>query len=204
MAVIEAANTIICLNSNGVKLNWSIEYSYYVYGFPWDSELKPLDEAYHKSIALCHTLAYEKKPWPDAPASGNAKAIMKKLKGFDLVVTGDNHQPFVAKHGNQLLVNPGSIMRMSANQIDHRPRVYLWYAETNEVEAVYLPVEDGVISTGHLQAQEKKDRRMEAFVSRLDSDYEVSLSFEDNLKAYFASNKTRERIMELVWESVEG
>ena len=62
-------------------------------------------------------------------------------------------------------MNPGSIYRMEASQENHKPRVYLWYAETNTVEPVYIPIESGVISREHLETKEERDIRINAFIS---------------------------------------
>ncbi len=218
LGVLGAAGKVKIISDNFILIKSQKEVFTVVVGFGWrtillsatkiisEKEIAYLEEGTKnkiKKVALCHTLAYEKKPWPDAPDSGNAKTIMKKLKGFDLIVCGDNHQPFTIKHGNQLLVNPGSLMRMSADQIDHRPRVYLWYADTNEVAAVYLPIDDGVVTRGHLEKVEERDKRMEAFVKRLDDDFSIELSFEKNLKRYFQANKTNRVVEELVWGAID-
>ncbi len=206
MAVLCSAKRVINLPCNSDNGEWIINEKFTVWGFPWGTPLatRKFDNYSDNQIALCHTLAYEKKPWPDAPDSGNAKAIMKKLKGFDLIVTGDNHQPFIMKSGKQLLVNPGSLMRMSADQMEHKPRVYLWYADTNEVEAVYLPIEEGVVTRQHIERVEERDERMAAFVRRLDDDFSVELSFEENLKKYFQVNRTSRVVEKLVWEAIDG
>jgi len=68
---------------------------------------------------------------------------------------------------------------------------------------VYLPIED-VISREHLKKNEQRDERMEAFVKRLKDDFEVGLSFERNLEAFFRKNKTRKAVRELIDNVVGG
>lgn len=181
-------------------------------GFPWGvspekpqeppEEWGPLPDGTRR-VALVHVLTWtRKKPWPDIEADMAGK-VLQKFKGFDLVVTGDNHQSFTVEHKGRLLVNPGSLLRSTADQADFRPRVYLWYADTNTVEPVYLPIED-VISREHLKKNEQRDERMEAFVKRLKDDFEVGLSFERNLEAFFRKNKTRKAVRELIDNVVGG
>ena len=93
-------------------------------------------------------------------------------------------------------------MRMNAGQVKFRPRVYLWYAEDNSVETVYLPIEEGVISREHVEVQKAQDTRMEAFAESLDKDIEVGLSFGENLKTHFKTNRVNRDIRELIWEAV--
>jgi len=180
-------------------------------GFPFGAELKPneLNTPMNLSrplqhVALAHVMCYESMPtFPGAEkVGGTAQTILDKLKGFDLVVTGDNHIPFTyrAKDG-RLLVNPGSLMRMTAAQADHRPRVYLWYADTNEVEPVYLPIESGVVSRDHIERMNDRDERIDAYVERMNTDYDVELSFGENLKQYLAANRVHSRVKTIIQEA---
>ena len=154
-------------------------------------------------IAMAHQMVIENKPlWPGQEAS-KGNTLLKKFPEYNLILTGDNHNPFVAEYQGRLLVNPGSVMRMTAAQIDHKPRVYKWYSDTNTVEAVYLPIEKGVISRVHIENKEERDERMEAFVSRMKDDFEISLSFENNLEEYFKMNRTKKSVQNKVWGAVE-
>ena len=92
---------------------------------------------------------------------------------------------------------------MSANQIDHKPSVYLWYAEDNSIERVYLPIADDVISREHIDVANERNERIESFVNRLKETEELGLSFESNMKEFFKTNKTRRKVMEKVWEAME-
>ena len=154
-------------------------------------------------LAMSHQMVIENKPlWPGQEApKGNT--LLKKFPEYDLILTGDNHNPFVTEYKGRLLVNPGSMMRMTANQINHKPRVYKWYADTNMVEAVYLPTEENVISRIHIESKEERDERMEAFVSRMQDDFAIELSFENNLEEYFKVNRTKKAIQNKAWRAVE-
>jgi len=103
----------------------------------------------------------------------------------------------------RMLVNPGSLTRTTAGQVDHKPRVYLWYAESNTVEAVYLPIESGVISRTHIDIAKDRDTRNEAFIERVNSDVEIQLSYEDNIENYFKKYRSEKRVVEKTWEAVE-
>jgi len=152
-----------------------------------------------KKILVWHHLTYQIKPFPDAKY-GMATGILMKYKDYDLILTGDNHIPFVEKYENRILVNPGSLTRQTAAQISHKPRVYLWYAETNSVEPVFLPIEEDVISKEHLEESEKRDERIMAFVSRLNTNWNIELSFEDNLESLFTSNNVNPKIKSIIYK----
>ncbi len=156
-----------------------------------------------RDIAILHKLINHPK------SDHSALSVMGKLEGFDLVLSGDNHQcfdEFIVENGRakQILVNPGSFSRQTTEQIHFEPNVVLWYAGTNEITYVPIPIEQNVVSREHLERLEERDGRMDAFVSNLKSDYDLELSFEANLKNYFSKNRTRKNVEEMVWESMEG
>lgn len=152
-------------------------------------------------IAVTHQMVIEDKPeWPDQVAD-SAKSLLKKFPQYKLILTGDNHKAFVVEHEGRLLVNPGSMMRTTADQIDHKPRVYLWDGEV--VEPVYLPIEQGVISREHIDVVQERDSRITAYVDRLKTNYEIGLDFKENMVEHFKVNRTRKEIEGRVWEAME-
>ena len=173
------------------------------FGIPIGKDPVIKDFQQSDTIAMTHQMVTKgKSEWPGQVAS-SAKSLLKKFPDYKLILSGDNHQPFVVKYEGRLLVNPGSMMRSTADQIDHRPRVYLWEAESNSVEAVYLPIEQDVIDRSHIDTKKEKDARIEAYTTRLSERYEVGLSYEENLKAYFEENRTRQPIKDRIWEACE-
>ena len=155
-----------------------------------------------RNILVWHHLTYLTAPFPGA-TGGNAISILKKYRQFDLIVTGDNHCSFYTEYNGRLLVNPGNLTRQVADQIDYQPRVALWYAETNTIEWVNIPIAKDVISREHIDHKQKRDERIDAFISRLDSDFKAELSFEDNLEAFFQLNNIRDSVKEIIYKSLD-
>jgi len=154
-------------------------------------------------MIMWHVMTYQgKKPWPGC-TDPMAASLLRKYPQHDLILTGHNHKTFVEEHEGRVLVNPGGITRQSADQIDFKPRVFLWYAETNTVEPVYLPYTEGAISREHIDVIEQRDARIDAFISKLNSEWDVSLSFEDNIEAFCQANNVREPIKEIIYKALE-
>lgn len=130
----------------------------------------------------------DKPPWPNCKA-WQAIDLLESFLGYDLILTGDFHTPCIERCGDRLLVNPGSLMRQTADQIDFKPRVYLWFAETNDVEPIYLPIDPSAVSREHLDIAQDRDKRIEAFVSRLDGKWAAEMSFEANLERFLREHK---------------
>jgi len=178
-----------------------------MFGFPFGVKLRPCkpDSKWFR-IAIVHKFIYKgKEPFPGAAEVGStAKTLLKKMSGYDLILTGDNHQTFTATLDDALLVNPGSFMRTTATQIDHKPCVFLWYAAENRVEKVFLPAKEGVITREHLDVVNERKERESVFIEKLNSDVELSHSFTQNMKGYLSANHVDESVKEMIWESMDA
>jgi hypothetical protein len=157
-----------------------------------------------RKILVWHVMNYQGKlPWPGCEAPMGA-GLLRKYNQYDLILTGDNHKTFHEEFEGRHLVNPGSLMRMDADQIDHKPCIWLWFAEDNSVEQVFIPIEQGCISREHLLVKEERDARIDAFVSRLDTEWEAEVSFEQNLENFFKTNQIRSSVKEIIYQSLEN
>lgn len=182
-----------------LKLSPCIVARHTVMGFPFGSSLD-IPATHKNSVAVIHHLVYRgKEPFPGASAvGGSVSSVIKKLNSYKLIVSGDNHVSFCEKVGDTLLVNPGSIMRSTAAQVDHKPSVYLWYAEENEVERVYLPAAKDVVNRTHIDVIQERDERMDAYVSKLRGIKDISLSYTDNMLRFIAKNKVEYRTTSII------
>lgn len=157
-----------------------------------------------KKILLWHVMTWNKElPYPGCTAS-NAKQLLKKYPQFDCIVTGDNHKPFVVEYKGRLLVNVGSMLRSSADQITYKPSVWLYYAKTNSVVPVQLPIKEGVISREHIEIQNERNERIDAFISKIKTDFKLSMNFKDNLIKFFDKNKTKKKVKELILKHTDN
>ncbi len=207
LSVLEAAGKIKILKDDKEILSNYDKYGdqFSITGFPWNIPIKKYDGDFKgRRVAIAHILTYESESiWPGLVAIKGID-LLKKMSGYDLIITGHNHIPFITKYKGRLLVNPGSMTRAHADQINHKPRVYLWYSENNSIEEVYLPIEDNVISREHIERKEKRNERVDSFVNRLKDEYEIGISFEKNLEAYFSTNRVRYQVKDLIQESING
>jgi len=210
MAVLEGAGKLNAVRSP--KYAYRFEYigekreTFRVWGFPWGAELKDdhdVNQMVSKSVALVHAMVYKEfEPFPGCEGY-TAQQVMDLLPGFDLIVTGHNHQTFTHTDGKRLLVNPGSLMRNDADQMDFRPSVFLWYAEANRVRQVFVPIEEGVISREHIDEVKARESRMDAFVEKLGDQAEVGVDFLQNLEAVVDREDVPVEVKDKVWAYVE-
>ena len=158
-----------------------------------------------RTIVVWHEGVWKRKPpWPGCTA-WQAKDLLKEFPEFDVIVTGDFHTPCVERYKGRLLVNSGSLMRQAADQIDYKPRVYLWNAEENSVVPAYLPIDVGAVSREHLDKVRDHDERINAFVAQLESEQLTELNFHANLDRYMRTNRKSidARTRQIVRDAVE-
>ena len=168
--------------------------------FPYGIEIENSEYigSTYSAVAMAHQMVIKNKTlWPGQEAP-KGHQLLKKFPEYSLILVGDNHHPFVAEYEGRKLVNPGSMMRMVADMENHRPRVYLWYAKSNEVVPVYLPIEQGVITREHIEAAEERSNRYDSFMTRVKEDVEIQLSYEDNMGRYFEKFRTELPVKEKV------
>lgn len=204
LGVLEADGAIeVCLGTS--RNPFIIDSEINIYDFPWGVSMdRRLSQSSGYNVAVTHQLVMEgkgnKMDWPGADASF-AIELLKAYPQYCLILSGDNHLPFVVEHEGRLLVNPGSMMRMTASQINHKPRVYLWNRH-GQLKTVYLNISENVITRDHIEKQKAKENRMEAFIKSVNEGVEVSLSFETNVEEVIKEQKTPERVAEKVWECI--
>ena len=201
MMVLSEADRVTLLEEGVVE---SFE-DFDLHSFPYGTTPRKISRPSSKPrVALCHLMTWHKEtPFPGC-TSDNATALLERLQGFQLVVTGDNHIPFVVEDEGRFLVNPGSLLRFTAAQRQHRPRVYLWYADQQKVKTVYAPIDKTVVSRAHIETKEEVDKRIESFVKHLNTDWEVGLSFTRNMKSFLSTNKgTNKRVQKRIWTMCE-
>jgi len=156
-----------------------------------------------KTYFVWHHMTYQGKNLFPGSTASNAAKLLRKYPQYDLIITGDNHKPFVEKHEGRLLVNPGSLFRTTAAQKDHKPRVYLWFADTNTVEPVYLPINENAISREHIEQKEERDNRINSFIETLNEDWQAEMSFEDNVEEFCAVNNIKQPIIDIIQKAIE-
>jgi DNA repair exonuclease SbcCD nuclease subunit len=177
--------------------------NFQAYTFPYGKEIENNKRKNTKlKICIAHQLTYDiKKPWADCQADSATK-LLKKYNGYDLILTGDNHQSFTRKYEGKLLVNPGSITRQTAGQIDFKPSVYIWYSD-NTVKRVFLPIEKDVINREHLKKAEERSKKLETFIETLKNNKDIDLNFEKNMEKHININPDiHDRVIKKIWEHI--
>lgn len=133
--------------------------------------------------------------------STSARKILRDHKDYDLIITGDNHKPFIEELNGRHLINCGSMMRMRSDQISHKPRIY--HVTEKGIKQIFLPIEKGVVDRERVEEEKEQERKFDAFLKRASNEYEIDLSFEGNLEKYFRANRIRKGVQTVCWEMID-
>lgn len=171
-------------------------------GVHWGEEPDP-DPQGVINLLVWHVMTYTgNSPWPGC-TDLRADEILDKYPGYELILTGHNHKSFTAQAGARILVNPGSLTRQTADQIDHQPCVYLWYSKGHKAIPYYLRCNPDAVSRAHIEQVQARNTRIDAFVERLTKEWQAGFSFEENLRHFAQINQIRKSVMDIIWRTLE-
>jgi len=157
-----------------------------------------------RKILILHELVWKGQVPPWSTNSWTDQNIFEMFgEHFNLILTGDNHGGFTSQEGDCVLVNPGSMLRMNADQENYKPRCYLYYAEENKVVPAFFPIEKDVHNQEHIDRKNGREEHISAYIEQMKGDWEVGISFKKNLEAFFIKNETPQKIKDVILWALE-
>lgn len=171
----------------------------------------PIRSSNDCKIYMVHEFVYKgKEPWKNCGAYSIQKFIKKmdpligNMSEGDIVLIGDNHQSFQHKYKGIRFVNPGCISIQRESERNIHPSVYVYCTESRELVRHLLPSgqDDMVKSTTKTDPGQYIDDRLNMFVESLTEDYEIGLSFEDNIKKFVKDNKIEDKVYKQIRKAI--
>jgi len=208
IGVLHAAGAIILLGINELQSYIELD-NFCVHAFPWGSSLSHPENCNNKpQIALIHQMILSdessKEEWNQNSPIGHK--LLKDFPEFSIIHSGDNHISFTLEYEKRYLINAGSVFRTTISQQDHKPKVYLWYAEEKRVKPVYLPIEENVFDMNYIEKNEHdkvKEVRFESLITAVKNTVELGIKFETNVENYLQQNRTEKSVTEEIWKYVK-
>ena len=187
-----------------IQKPYNVGHNYTIHPFSYGIDIDYFQgETNCINIAMTHQMVLENKPlWRDQKAP-KGHELLKKFPEYDIILSGDNHLPFMIEYEGRKLINPGSMMRTTIGQINHKPRVYKWWTDTNDVEPVYLPITDDIISQSYIKEQKERNEKMTVCISKMADKFEFQLSFKKNMTEYLSAIRTKKSVIDKVWKATE-
>lgn len=153
------------------------------------------------TISMCHMLSSTDDKLLELTGAKDAKLWSKSRFANNLILVGDNHQTFEYRHGpkSALVYSPGSMMRMSINQIEHQPSFGLIYWDGKRFSIVReeYPITNPVFSKVKKEkAEVLKD--ILTFISKMKK--EKGVNFRSNLQRFLEKNEVDRNIQAEIWD----
>jgi len=151
-------------------------------------------------LVAIHTLTFEseKKVPYGVKEFETSESLFKKYSHKYLIV-GDMHRPFIAKKGERILINCGSLTVQNKNEAEYE-HGYTILDEEDGI-ATFVPFTDKciIVKDNKLLIEEARDGRINAFVEELKAKSEgISLDYVENLKNKLTSADVNDKVKERV------
>jgi hypothetical protein len=191
---------------NFIILSGEVEYckdGVHFFGCTYGED--PIDPpVQEKNVLLIHRMIIDQKLWKGQTGFEYSSIFLRQHLGYDLIVSGDNHSQFMSHTpGGRWLFNCGAVMRNKVDMIDHEPYIVLFDTETKIHEKIYIPIAPAskVFRMEKVFVEQERNEKLEAFVSGLSEQKEISLSFEDNLRKYLKDNNIEQSVTKIALRS---
>ncbi len=176
------------------------DYGLFFDGFHFGQEIKELND-----IMLIHTMVIKDKPlWEGQEEYTKANTLLKKTK-YKLIVSGDNHQCFVHRYKDRILVNAGSLMRTAKNQNHHTPMIFIYNTDDCSLKQILIPVRSfhAVFDTERMSDEKQKAEELNELVNTMREGFTSSLNFMQNLaKLKQKADTATLKILDEIYEEV--
>jgi DNA repair exonuclease SbcCD nuclease subunit len=174
-----------------------------VQGFPWGSPLREPEPNKKKlNVALIHQYVWiPGKSYPTAPGENKLDGMKKKLKGWDVVIFGDNHKGFITKVGATTVINCGGLQRRKSDEIDYKPMVGLIY-EDGTADPFFLDCSMDVIEGGNDPKEMTEDMDLRGFLDELTKLQDSGLDFREAMIRTLQEKKPGKKVEEIILKSM--
>lgn len=211
LAVLLAAINGVLLNDQGVVLNDNI----LIKGMSWGEEYPQPDSNYFNILVAHLTVNNDEPLFPGDTISIEANKLLDK-SGFDLIITGDNHQSFMVERNGKLLVNNGSMLRLNITQKEFQPRfskINIANGSISDFEWLKFPVQSSVeiFKESVLDGMKKQSGSIDKYLDVLQNQDKAErpdfiLKLKDTIKS-IDDEKLKfwlDKILETYTEEVQG
>jgi DNA repair exonuclease SbcCD nuclease subunit len=140
---------------------------------------------------LCaHHPVYTKVPFYHEKVAWDVKKVREKLSAYDYVIFGDIHAPFMDNKAKPVVLNCGSIFRLTKAQIRYHPSVWLWEYHSDSIEEIILPITALDVQEEDEKIKQENDQALMEFVQYFNEEHRGDSVPEPQmvLEEYLAKN----------------
>lgn len=199
LGVLGATGTVQILNKPHTTFLNQIQ----VTGFPYGVDIEN-KTGNNFGIAVIHEYIFERSV-PPFMTGYTVRDLVELYPGWEIIISGHNHQSFAREIDGTLVINPGGILRTTGADLNKKPRIAL--IDIDDVKGtlkwIEIPVIRDNVSAEHLDAQHERDERISAFVDQMKNNSVSGLDFIANLEKYIKENKLDDELKNKIWEIVQ-
>ena len=178
----------------------------HVKGFSWGTPLTKNTEKEKDrvSVAVIHHYVWrDGHSHPGAKEEDHVENVRKQLQEFDVVVSGDNHSPFISNSKLPVMLNCGTFLRRKSDEIKYCPQVGLIH-DDGSVSPHYLDTsEDVFLRTSELAKIIKEGVDVSQFLEELNQLGDKAINFREAVEECLRSKEIREEVATIVLKAME-
>jgi len=174
----------------------------HIYGCSYGEETPEIQNDKVYNILVVHKMIVHEKLWEGQENYTPALGFLRSNK-FNLIIAGDNHQPFTIYHRSKNLTMCGSIMRKSIDQKDYQPHFYITDLVTNEHMRVPFPIEKDVFKEEVIENKKQKVL-IDKFAESLKNSTVSTLKFADRVNRAIEKNELEPHVITAITEVMEA
>ncbi len=177
------------------------KYGLFLHGFPWSFPITSDCTGYPQTtIAVIHKYIWKKKKiFQIDTDETNVKTYRKQLKGFDFAIFGDNHIGFI----DGSIINCGSLMRRTSDQIDYQPQVGLLYSD-NTIEPYYLDTEGEKIHKVSKDEKKFELGNIQKFLEGIKGLETDEMDFRKIVNHYLEKEEVEEDVCDIILGAIDN
>jgi Calcineurin-like phosphoesterase len=176
-----------------------------LWGMPWGTPLRTpntIKGGIH--IGLIHKYVWSiGYSYPGASLDSHWLSLLEKLKGYDFIISGDNHISFCQTCTNQVWVNCGGFFRRKSDEIDHKPKVWLLRADRTVTPFELDVSKDMFLGTTKFKKDEEEYADVREFINELKEGGIKELDFREAVIHYMEDQRVSRDVRQIVLQSLE-
>lgn len=182
-----------------------------LHGFHWKVPISPCESPHDLilEIAVVHQYVWSERKknsgYVGVTEDKELGSLQQNLQGYDVVVFGDNHQPFTFSKKDERgmsVINCGSLMRRKKDEINHKPSVGLIYSD-GTVKRHYLDCsQDKFLEESELD-KILGSLDMEDLITELGNLGDVSLDFREAVSRCLGEGDFKMELKDIIFAALE-
>ena len=170
-------------------------------------------EAEFEDIPIIHRLMFpneEAVPWylKEKGEFEHAQNLLDAYPHHNLILTGDYHHAWVHEVDGRFVVNPGCMLRQTADMIDYQPSVYIIEFDpiksaVGSIDKIDIPDDGELTSNEHILKVAESEKGIDNFLTTIKEQESLSLDFWDNMEKYIKQNDIEQDIEDIILTEVK-